>query len=104
MPFGENAAIKHLLFDTRHNIYSNILWMKGPSVIGTHKHRGYIVMVCLEGSAHYLEYKWLATPGCFIYETPGEATRWSPTIPMAASCLAGCRARTSSMTRRAIWS
>jgi len=39
VPFGENAAIKHLLFDTRHNIYSNILWMKGPSVIGTHKHR-----------------------------------------------------------------
>ena len=73
VPFGENAAIKHLLFDTRHNVYSNILWMKGPSVIGTHKHRGYVVMMCLEGSAHYLEYGWLATPGCFIYETPGEA-------------------------------
>ena len=40
MPFGDNAAIKHLAFDTRHNIYSNILWMKGPSVVGTHKHRG----------------------------------------------------------------
>jgi 2,4'-dihydroxyacetophenone dioxygenase len=73
VPFGENAAIKHLLFDTRHNIYSNILWMKGPSVVGTHKHRGYVVMMCLEGSVHYLEYDWLATPGCFIYETPGEA-------------------------------
>ncbi len=73
VPFGENAAIKHLLFDTRHNIYSNILWMKGPSVVGTHKHRGYVVMVCLEGSVRYLEYDWVATEGCFIYETPGEA-------------------------------
>ena len=32
VPFGENAAIKHLSFDMRHNIYSNILWMKGPGV------------------------------------------------------------------------
>jgi len=73
VPFGDNAAIKHLAFDVRHNIYSNILWMKGPSVIGTHKHRGTVVMMCLEGSARYLEYGWVATPGSFIYETPGEA-------------------------------
>ena len=73
VPFGENAAIKHLLFDTRHNIYSNILWMKGPSVVGTHKHRGYVVMMCLEGSARYLEYDWVAGPGDFIQEVPGEA-------------------------------
>jgi hypothetical protein len=73
VPFGDNAAIKHLAFDPAHNIYSNILWMKGPAVIGTHKHRGFVVMMCLEGSVHYLEYDWLATPGSFIYETPGEA-------------------------------
>ena len=51
MPFGDNAAIRHLAFDVRQNIYSNILWIKGPGVIGTHKHRGKIVMLCLEGSA-----------------------------------------------------
>lgn len=73
VPFGDNAAIKHLAFDVRNNIYSNILWMKGPSVIGTHKHRGTVVMMCLEGSARYLEYDWVATPGSFIYEVPGEA-------------------------------
>jgi hypothetical protein len=73
VPFGDNAAIKHLAFDVRHNIYSNILWMKGPSVIGTHKHRGIVVMMCLEGSARYLEYDWVATAGSFIYEVPGEA-------------------------------
>ena len=37
------------------------------------KHRGKIVMVCLEGSARYLEYDWVATPGAFITEVPGEA-------------------------------
>ncbi len=73
VPFGENAAIKHLAFDVRHNIFSNILWMKRKAVVGTHYHRGKIVMVCLEGSARYLEYDWVAEPGSFIHEVPGEA-------------------------------
>jgi hypothetical protein len=73
VPFGDKAAIKHLAFDVRTNTYSNILWMKGPGVIGTHYHRGRIVMVCLEGSARYLEYDWVATPGAFIQEVPGES-------------------------------
>jgi 2,4'-dihydroxyacetophenone dioxygenase len=71
VPFGPKAAIRHLHFDTRHNIFSNILWVRSQGVIGTHKHRGTVVMVCLEGSARYLEYDWIAGPGDFIYETPG---------------------------------
>lgn len=71
VPFGANAAIKHLAFDVRHNIFSNILWVKAQGVIGTHKHRGTVTMMCLEGSVRYLEYDWVATPGAFIYETPG---------------------------------
>ena len=71
VPFGEGAAIKHLAFDVRSNTFSNILWIKAAGVIGTHKHRGTVVMVCLEGSARYLEYDWVAHPGDFIYETPG---------------------------------
>jgi len=60
VPFGTNAAIRHLAFDVRHNIFSNILWIKSKGV-----------MICLEGSVRYLEYDWVATPGAFIYETPG---------------------------------
>jgi hypothetical protein len=71
VPFGDNAAIRHLKFDVRNNRFANILWIKSAGVIGTHKHRGTVVMVCLEGSARYLEYDWVAGPGDFIYETPG---------------------------------
>jgi len=71
IPFGNNAALRHLAFDVRRNAYSNILWIKSAGVIGTHKHRGTVVMMCLEGSARYLEYDWVAGPGEFIYETPG---------------------------------
>lgn len=73
VPFGPNAAIKHLAFDVRRNLFSNILWVKGPGVIGTHFHRGTITMVCLEGSVRYLEYDWVATPGGLILEVPGES-------------------------------
>lgn len=71
VPFGPNAAIRHLAFDVRRNTYSNILWIRSAGVIGTHRHRGTVVMVCMEGSARYLEYDWVAGPGDFIYETPG---------------------------------
>jgi hypothetical protein len=71
VPFGPGAAIRHLAFDVRRNAFSNILWIKGKGVVGTHKHRGTVVMFCLEGSVRYLEYDWVATPGSLIYETPG---------------------------------
>jgi 2,4'-dihydroxyacetophenone dioxygenase len=73
VPFGDNAAIKHLCFDVRQNLFSNILWVKGPGTIGTHLHRGTITMVCLEGSVRYLEYDWVASPGGLILEVPGES-------------------------------
>ena len=73
VPFGENAAIKHLAFDVRQGIFSNILWIKEPGVIGTHFHRGTIMMVCLEGSVKYLEYDWVAQPHGVIFEVPGES-------------------------------
>jgi hypothetical protein len=71
VPFGPGAAIRHLAFDVRRNAFSNVLWIKGKGVVGTHKHRGTVVMFCLEGSVRYLEYDWVATPGSLIYETPG---------------------------------
>ena len=73
VPFGEGVAIKHLSFDVRRNLFSNILWVKGPGTIGTHFHRGTITMVVLEGSVRYLEYDWVATPGGLILEVPGES-------------------------------
>lgn len=73
VPYGEGAAIRHLAFDVRANTYCNILWIKAAGMIGTHKHHGQVSMFVLEGSMRYLEYDWVARPGGFIYETPGQA-------------------------------
>ncbi|CAN7554860.1 2,4'-dihydroxyacetophenone dioxygenase family protein [Pararhizobium sp. LjRoot255] len=73
VPFGDSAAIKHLCFDVRTNSVANILWVKGGGRIGTHKHRGVVSAVTLEGSWGYYEYDWTARPGDFVYELPGSA-------------------------------
>ncbi len=73
VPFGDAAAIKHFTFDVRTNTVSNILWVKGGGKIGTHKHRGVVSAVTLEGSWGYYEYDWTAKPGDFVYELPGSA-------------------------------
>ena len=73
VPFGDNAAIRHLAFDVRNNVYANVLWIKSKGVIGTHKHRGMVWAIGLEGSFRYLEYDWVCRPGEFITEFPGHA-------------------------------
>jgi len=73
VPFGDNAAIRHLAFDVRANTYCNILWVKSAGVIGTHRHRGLVSALTLEGSMRYLEYDWVANPGDFFTEMPGQA-------------------------------
>lgn len=73
VPFGDNAAIRHLAFDVRQNVYCNVLWIKSPGVIGTHKHRGMVWAIGLEGSFRYLEYDWVCRPGEFITEFPGHS-------------------------------
>jgi quercetin dioxygenase-like cupin family protein len=73
VPFGDAAMIKHFCFDVRTNSVANILWVKGGGRIGTHKHRGVVSAITLEGSWGYYEYDWTARPGDFVYELPGSA-------------------------------
>ena len=73
VPFGDSAAIRHLSFDVRTGAVANILWVKGGGRIGTHRHRGAVSAITLEGTWGYYEYDWVARPGSFVYETPGTA-------------------------------
>ena len=73
VPYVENVFIRHLFFDVRNNAFANILWVKKGGHLGTHRHRGFVSAITLEGSWRYLEYDWVARPGSFVYETPGTA-------------------------------
>ena len=71
VPFKENVFIRHLAFDVRNNLYTNILWVKKGGMLGRHRHRGRIFACTLEGSWRYLEYDWVARPGSYVQESPG---------------------------------
>ncbi|MEI9891224.1 MAG: hypothetical protein WDN45_12255 [Caulobacteraceae bacterium] len=78
VPFGDTAFIRHLTFDVRTNSYCNILWVKSGGWLGTHKHRGAVSAMVLEGSVQYLEYDWVATAGTSSPKHPAPPTPWCP--------------------------
>ena len=71
VPFVENVWIRHLTFDVRSSSAANVLWCAAGGKLGRHRHRGPVSGFTIEGSWRYLEYDWVATPGCFVRESPG---------------------------------
>jgi len=71
VPFRPNVLIRHLSFDVRTNLYSNVLWVKSGGMLGRHRHRGRFFGYTLEGSWRYLEYDWVARAGSYVQESPG---------------------------------
>lgn len=61
-----------LLFDLAAGVTVNILRYPKPGVIGRHVHDGPVYSYTIEGAWHYPEHDWVATPGTFIWEPPGE--------------------------------
>jgi 2,4'-dihydroxyacetophenone dioxygenase len=78
-----------------------VLWIKARGVVGTHKHHGTVVMVCLEGSARYLEYDWVAGPAISSMRRRDWYTHRSVTVRGVSSCSGSKDPSTSSMIRRA---
>lgn len=73
VPWGDNADVRYLGFDVRLNITYVHLRIRSAGVIGTHYHRGRVILMPITGTMRYLEYDWVAGPGGFVLERPGEA-------------------------------
>lgn len=73
VPQGERVWFKPLRFDLAHGRWVNLLKITGGGRVNRHRHSGGMVQgYCLQGRWHYLERAWVATPGTFIYEPPGD--------------------------------
>ena len=83
IPFGDVAAIKHLCFDVRNNAAANILWVKSGGRIGTHKHRGFVSAITLEGSWAITNTTGSPGPATSSTSSRERRTRSIPTIRMA---------------------
>ncbi len=73
VPQGERVWFKPLRFDLAAGRWVNLLKITGGGKVNRHRHSGGQVLgFCLQGSWHYLEREWVARPGTFVYEPPGD--------------------------------
>jgi hypothetical protein len=73
VPQGDRVWFKPLRFDLANGRWVNLLKVKGGGKVNRHRHSGGQVLgFCVQGSWHYLEREWVARPGTFIYEPPGD--------------------------------
>src|SRR5438046_595355 len=65
--------IKPLRFDLSNGRWVNLLKVTGGGKVNRHRHSGGQVLgYVLKGGWRYLERDWVARPGTFVYEPPGD--------------------------------
>lgn len=73
VPQSDRVAFKPVRFDLATGRWANLLRITPGGVVSRHRHTGGQVMAyCLQGQWHYSERNWVATPGTFVYEPPGD--------------------------------
>lgn len=60
------------MFDTLNGVIANLNRYRQPGRIGRHLHGSPVYAYTIEGQWRYEEHDWIAKPGTFIFETPGE--------------------------------
>ena len=73
VPQGDRVWFKPLRFDLQNGRWANLLKVTREGRVNRHRHSGGQVLgFVLQGSWHYLERDWVARPGTFVYEPPGD--------------------------------
>ena len=73
VPQGENVWFKPLRFDLSTGRWINLLKVTKQGKVNRHRHSGGQVLgFVLQGRWRYLERDWVARPGTFVYEPPGD--------------------------------
>ncbi|RKR07290.1 quercetin dioxygenase-like cupin family protein [Kushneria sinocarnis] len=72
IPQSEDVSFKPLVLSVSQGYYVNILRVRAAGVLSRHRHTGPVHTFTLRGKWHYLEHDWIATPGDYAFEPPGE--------------------------------
>ncbi len=73
VPLGDGVWSRPLHFNVTAGQYTHLMRVTRAGIIARHRHTGPVFAHILKGRWHYLEHDWVAEPGTFVYETPGEA-------------------------------
>jgi 2,4'-dihydroxyacetophenone dioxygenase len=73
VPQSERVWFKPVRFDLATGRWINLLKIKPGGKVNRHRHTGGQVMAyTIQGEWRYLERTWVAKPGTFVYEPPGD--------------------------------
>ena len=72
VPQSETVAFRPLVLNVSQGYYINILRVRSSGVLSRHRHSGPVHAFTLRGRWRYLEHDWVATPGDYAFEPPGE--------------------------------
>lgn len=73
IPQSERVWFKPVRFDLARGQWINFLKVTPGGKVNRHRHTGGQVMAyTIQGQWHYLEREWVAKPGTFVYEPPGD--------------------------------
>ena len=69
---AEGGDFQPLVFPVSQGCFVNILRVRKSGVLSRHRHAGTVHAFTLRGTWHYLEHDWVAEPGDYVCEPPGE--------------------------------
>jgi quercetin dioxygenase-like cupin family protein len=72
VPQADGVWFRPLLLSQSQGYYLNLLRVRRAGVLSRHRHFGPVHAFTLRGSWRYLEHDWVASPGSYAFEVPGE--------------------------------
>ena len=72
VPQAPNIWFRPLLLDTVGGGWFNLLRVRRSGVLSRHRHPAPVFGYVIKGKWHYLEHDFVASPGIFLFEPPGE--------------------------------
>lgn len=71
-PLGNECYSRPLCLNVTEGYYVHILRVKKPGIVNRHRHSGQVQLLTLKGHWHYPEKDWVAGPGTYVFEPPGD--------------------------------
>lgn len=72
VPQADNVWFRPLLLNRVNGEWVNLLRVRKSGVLSRHRHPAPVHGYVIRGSWRYLEHDWVAEPGCYVFEPPGD--------------------------------
>ncbi|MBL8672314.1 MAG: 2,4'-dihydroxyacetophenone dioxygenase family protein [Alphaproteobacteria bacterium] len=82
VPQADRVWFRPLMLNTLQGSWTNLLKVKKAGVFARHRHPAPVHGYVIKGSWRYLEHDWVARPGNYVFEPPGE----THTLTVDADC------------------